>query len=192
MRIPSPINNLHWIWRFKYSPLLLGVLLSTGSALAVDLQNDDNKNYEVKIIEGNSVIQLSIKPNSTEKSVCQSICSIELQGEIVGAVGDTTVTIKQGKLHGQSQMCPKQVCTAQGCQTEYYTASSCPLQPKVESPRQRRRKSAPETSQPPTPSPLTPNPLTPNPLTPNPLTPRPWPYTPLPVPPDTAPDKSVR
>lgn len=101
MRIPSPINNLHWIWRFKYSPLLLGVLLSTGSALAVDLQNDDNKNYEVKIIEGNSVIQLSIKPNSTEKSVCQSICSIELQGEIVGAVGDTTVTIKQGKLHGQ-------------------------------------------------------------------------------------------
>ncbi|WP_421655696.1 hypothetical protein [Leptothermofonsia sp. ETS-13] len=152
------------------------MLLSTGSALAVDLQNDDNKNYEVKIVEANRVVQLSIKPNSTEKSVCQTACSIELQGEVVGAVGDTTVTIKQGKLRGQSQMCPKQVCTAQGCQTEYYTAASCPLQPKVESSQPRRKKSAPQTPQTPIP---------------NPLAPRPWPYTPLPVPPDTAPDKSV-
>jgi hypothetical protein len=102
----------------------------TGSALAVDLRNEDNVAYPIKVVEGTNVIEVSVKPNSIEPSICQTACAIELQGEVIGAVGETVVTIQKGKLHGQSQLCPKQVCTNQECKTEYYTAESCPVEPR--------------------------------------------------------------
>lgn len=112
----------------KKSLLALGfLLLSTNYAFAVDLKNEDNKPHQIKVVEDGKVIMFQIDPNKTEYNVCQSVCSIELQGEVLGAVGSNVVTIKKGKLFGASQMCPKQVCTSKGCETQYYSASSCPL-----------------------------------------------------------------
>jgi hypothetical protein len=122
------------ITMIKNTLLALGLFaLSAGSALAVDLQNEDNTTHQVKVVEGTNIIVFAIKPNSVERAVCEAICSIELGGDVLGAVGETVVTIKGGKLQGQSQLCPKQVCTPKGCETDYYPAPRCPVQPIQES-----------------------------------------------------------
>lgn len=99
----------------------------------MDLQNEDNTTHQVKVVEGTNIVVFSIKPNSMERAVCEAICSIELGGDVLGAVGETVVTIKGGKLQGQSQLCLKQVCTPKGCETDYYPAPRCPVQPSQES-----------------------------------------------------------
>jgi hypothetical protein len=66
--------------------------------LGVDLRNEDNTRYEVKIHDGPSTLNTSIDGNSTQANLCSS-CTIEVVG--VGSIkvtGSTRVVIKDGKL----------------------------------------------------------------------------------------------
>ena len=80
---------------------LIGLLTASAffqTALAVDLDNDDSRRYEVKIYSGASTLNSSIESKSKQLQVCSS-CEIEVVG--VGRVkvsGSVTVLIKDGKL----------------------------------------------------------------------------------------------
>jgi hypothetical protein len=70
----------------------------TGSALAVDLDNNDSRTYQVKIRSGASTTNSSIGSKVIQKGVCSN-CEIEVVG--VGAAkvsGKMTVVINGGRL----------------------------------------------------------------------------------------------
>ncbi len=74
------------------------VLLSSSSALAVDLTNKDSQPYQVKVTEGSNTKEISLEPGATEK-VCSSTCQIDIDGiGSINASGTETLTIKNGAI----------------------------------------------------------------------------------------------
>lgn len=74
------------------------VLLTSTSALAVELTNNENQVIQVKITEGSTegsegsnAQDLTIEPGATEE-VCSSTCQIEVEG--IGSINATTTTDK--------------------------------------------------------------------------------------------------
>ena len=58
--------------------LAVGAALTTGAALAADLENHDDTDYDIKIRDG-ATTHTSIEGNTTRTSVCSS-CTIEVVG----------------------------------------------------------------------------------------------------------------
>jgi hypothetical protein len=74
------------------------VMLFAGHALSVDLKNEDNKKYDLKVTILDKAKDMSIDAKSTLAGIC-GICKIEAPG--VGAVeakGSQVVVIKDGKM----------------------------------------------------------------------------------------------
>lgn len=84
--------------------ILLAVLASGNPALAVDIENTDERDYEVTIItndgQGNTTFVLSA--GSTEESVCVA-CKIKIEGvgEVDAQEGDN-FEVSGGKLTDKS------------------------------------------------------------------------------------------
>jgi hypothetical protein len=80
----------------------LGVMLSLSSPVwAVDLMNETDESYDVKIISKTSkgIQRFSIKPHSFLKNVCEKSCTISVMGidEII-AHDNERVVINEGAL----------------------------------------------------------------------------------------------
>ncbi len=85
----------------KITAACAALLLMTVTVLPVDLKNEDDRRYKVKIHNGNTTLNSWIDSNTRQLSVC-SDCVIEVVG--VGTVkvkGSVTVVIKDGKLSKQ-------------------------------------------------------------------------------------------
>jgi hypothetical protein len=97
------IRKMEEKMRRKTRPILciLTTLLFCFSAYAVDLKNEDDTKYEVKITSGASTTNTSIEGHTTSLGVC-SECEIEVVGVgTIKASGSETVVIKDGKLSKQ-------------------------------------------------------------------------------------------
>lgn len=78
--------------------LVLAAVAICGTAQAVDVQNNDHKNYVLKIFEQGRTSTITVNGVSVQKQVC-SRCQIEVVG--LGKVlvnGRSTLTITNGKL----------------------------------------------------------------------------------------------
>jgi hypothetical protein len=73
--------------------------LSAASVLAIDLQNQDDKKYEVKITQGATTSDTSIEANTTVGNIASGDAEIEVVGVgTIKASGQDTVLIKDGKV----------------------------------------------------------------------------------------------
>ena len=73
------------------------IMLTASATFAVDLSNQDSKEYPVRIITGSTTVT-SINSSTTQLSVC-SECDIEVEGVgKVHASGSEKVVIKDGAL----------------------------------------------------------------------------------------------
>ena len=80
---------------------LMVTLLLAANILAVELRNEDNRRYEVKIHDGATTTNTWIDGNTTDANIC-SDCEIEVVG--IGSIkvkGSEKVVIKDGKLSKQ-------------------------------------------------------------------------------------------
>jgi hypothetical protein len=80
---------------------MFAVLMLCGAsvALAIDLQNLDNKKYDVKITQNGTTTSTSIEPNTTVGNVASGEAEIEVVNVgTIKASGQDTVVIKDGKV----------------------------------------------------------------------------------------------
>lgn len=84
--------------RILATTLSAAALLVAGHALSVDLKNEDNKKYDIKLHMGTTTKELAIDPKATKTTVCDD-CKVEAIGiGTVEAKGSKIVTIKDGKI----------------------------------------------------------------------------------------------
>lgn len=74
------------------------LILSTGPALAVSLQNKDSRSYDIRVT-GASTMSTSIGSGVVKNGICRSACTIEVKGVgTIQASGSDRVVIRNGKL----------------------------------------------------------------------------------------------
>lgn len=85
----------------RITALFAATLFLAANVLAVDLRNEDDTRYEVKIHESATTLNTWIEANTTSTRIC-SDCDIEVVGVgKIKAKGSEKVVIKDSKLSKQ-------------------------------------------------------------------------------------------
>jgi hypothetical protein len=59
--------------------IMFGILIFSGNkVLAVDLVNNDNTSYTVRVTADNDFMELKIAPFAAQEKICQSSCTIQV------------------------------------------------------------------------------------------------------------------
>lgn len=88
----------------KYKALIaasLAILFVPSAAHAVSITNNDKKEYQLTIFEGEKSRDLTIKPSETIDGVCEKLCSIRLNNDEDNEYefeGKDTIAIEDGYL----------------------------------------------------------------------------------------------